>query len=85
LNIIIEVNGDYWHANPLLYDDDNTIKYFKMGEVFPSTIWEKDKLKENTAKENGFKFITIWENDIKNLNDDDILLFTLEKIKEMGI
>lgn len=57
-NVIIEVDGDFWHCNPL---------------NFPKPIYEsqkqnleRDKEKNKWAKENGFKLLRFWENDINN-------------------
>ena len=59
-NIIIEYNGDYWHANPEIYENDKIIDGRTAEE-----IWSKDKLKKEIAEENGFKFYSIWENKYK--------------------
>ena len=60
---LIEVNGDYWHGNPLIYGNNqkplNEMQLFKQ---------QKDVLKKQYAEENGYELITIWETDIKNNN-----------------
>ena len=58
-NIIIEYNGDYWHVNPEIYNEDKVIVDGKTA----NEIWEKDNLKKKIAEENGYKFYTIWEKD----------------------
>lgn len=57
--ILLEVQGDYWHANPKIYKKEslNSIQLKKI---------EKDKLKLVFAQKHGFKIFYIWENDIKN-------------------
>jgi G:T-mismatch repair DNA endonuclease (very short patch repair protein) len=57
-NMIIEVDGDFWHCNP---------------DRFPIPQYEsqkknliRDKEKNKWAVNNGYKIIRIWENDIKN-------------------
>jgi very-short-patch-repair endonuclease len=62
---LIEVNGDYWHANPKIYDE-NKIFYFQNRSMTASEIWKKDKVKDSVAKDNGYKILRIWEKDIKN-------------------
>lgn len=62
LNLVIEVNGDYWHLNPALYD---STFYDKSRNVCAVDIWNKDKLKEVKAIKNGYNFITIWQRDLK--------------------
>ena len=65
-DIFIEVDGDYWHGGPAVK------KYFKKVD----DVKQNDKLKNELAKENGFKLIRIWESDIKQ-NPELIL----EKLK----
>lgn len=54
-NIIIEIDGDYWHGNP------NTKNHFWDVETTKRT----DLIKESVAKERGFKLLRFWESDIK--------------------
>ncbi len=62
LNIIIEINGDYIHANPKIYQSTDIIKLpgnsYTAGEK-----WESDKIKINNLKNMGFKVFVIWESD----------------------
>jgi G:T-mismatch repair DNA endonuclease (very short patch repair protein) len=68
-NIIIEVQGDMWHANPSKYKEDDLI----MGKILAKTLWEKDLKKKKKAEENGFQLIEIWEHAIVARNDEDLL------------
>jgi G:T-mismatch repair DNA endonuclease (very short patch repair protein) len=61
-NIIIECYGDYWHANPKLYESTDTI----FGKLEVSDIWKKDEVRKTTFETNGYQFINLWETDIKN-------------------
>jgi len=63
---LIEVNGDFWHANPKKYKADDIIN-LPANPVKASELWEKDRKKEEIAKKNGYKVITIWESDISNV------------------
>ena len=59
-NILIEVDGDYWHCNP-------NIEKFKE----PKLQWhfdnlERDKIKNQWAAANGYQLHRFWENDIVN-------------------
>lgn len=59
LKILIEVQGDYWHANPDLYDDEDcTLRQIASRE--------KDLLKKSIYESLGYTVIYIWESDIKN-------------------
>jgi very-short-patch-repair endonuclease len=53
--IIIECDGDYWHANPKFYPQpkDWQIERIKI-----------DRVKNEIAKENGYTIIRFWEDDI---------------------
>lgn len=64
-NILIEYNGDFWHANPQLYSAE---KYMYAG-LTAEDIWTKNKLKYEHAQKNGYDVIIIWEQDYHNNND----------------
>ena len=55
-DILIEIDGDYWHGGPSLEKH-----FFKLEEVK-----QNDLFKDQLAKDNGFKLIRIWESDIYN-------------------
>ena len=59
-NKIIEINGDYWHANPKLYSADF---YNKSEQMVAEEIWLYDKLKYKFAESKGYSVYTIWESD----------------------
>lgn len=71
-NLVIEFNGDYWHANPSLYKADDVITY-PWGDTFAHEIWERDQRKLDLARQRGHSVIVIWERDIQGLTDDQIL------------
>ncbi|MFS0822779.1 DUF559 domain-containing protein [Bacillus sp. 1P02SD] len=57
LNLIIECDGDYWHANP---------KYYPI-----PLDWQKERIiidqeKDQIAMKNGYCIIRFWEDDINN-------------------
>lgn len=60
---IIEVHGDYWHANPRIYDSNffNT----QMGKTF-AEIHEYDAIKLRCAAKYNFEVLVIWEYDIRD-------------------
>jgi G:T-mismatch repair DNA endonuclease (very short patch repair protein) len=58
-NIIIEVDGDFWHCNP------NTKFALPEYKTQKKNI-KRDEQKNQWAKDNGFKLLRFWENDIKN-------------------
>lgn len=66
---IIEVNGDYWHVNP-----ENNYKTLTKSQ---EETLVRDSIKYEAYKNNGIKFMVIWEKEIKNNP-----LFVKEKIKK---
>ncbi|MFA5586330.1 MAG: NUMOD3 domain-containing DNA-binding protein [Saccharofermentanales bacterium] len=77
-NIIIEVQGDYWHANPLYYsDNDKNLKPLNETQKYKVKL---DKDKNNYIK-NKYNIIYLWETDIKNKKYKEIL-WNLLKLKE---
>ena len=79
-NILIEFNGDYWHANPLIYKEDDLIST-RSGKKLVKEIWERDKQKIKTAENNGFKVIIIWESEYLNLDTIELIF---DKLCEVG-
>lgn len=57
-DVIIEFNGDYWHANPKIYSENDLIRNRKAKD-----IWEMDKKKLELAKSHGFRVKVVWESD----------------------
>jgi G:T-mismatch repair DNA endonuclease (very short patch repair protein) len=59
--VLIEINGDYWHANPRFYGPG--LK--PINETQKNKI-ARDKEKLEWAKSKGFKLLTVWEYDLYN-------------------
>lgn len=78
--ILIEVQGDYWHANPLRYKSTDIIKY--PGNVYKTAqqVWDYDKHKRNIAEKWGYILIEIWEDEIRKLTIEDICSVIASKI-----
>ena len=79
-NLIIEVMGDYWHSNPLRYNEN---KYKLNKKQF---VWiKKDKQKHSYIKNHeNINILYLWETDInKNIELCEKLI--LEYIKNKGI
>lgn len=66
-NLIIECNGDYWHCNLNVY------KNGPINEIQIKRI-NIDKLKYEYYATVGFKYLVLWESDIKR-KEFDILLY----------
>lgn len=65
LNLIIEYNGDYWHANPKKYKHDDVLKFPRKQFKKASDIWYRDSIKKKLIEEKGYNFVYIWEKDYK--------------------
>lgn len=63
-NTIYEFYGDFWHGNPKTKDANKINK--KAGATF-GELYLKTVQKENALKELGYKIISIWESDFKNV------------------
>lgn len=68
-NKIIEFNGDYWHANPEIYNEDFFNKSLKM---YAKEMWDKDLEKKKCAESAGYKILYIWENDYRKNPDEQL-------------
>src|ERR1035437_443956 len=66
-NIVIECYGDYWHANPEIYNEND--KKWKRKKS-ASDIWKADEDRKKFYEELGIDFCFFWEHEInKNLNE----------------
>jgi G:T-mismatch repair DNA endonuclease (very short patch repair protein) len=73
LNIYLEVDGDYFHSNPIRWKDGPKSKTQKKN-------WTRDINKNNFCKNNDMKLIRIWEYDIINNKESvEKLLCELQK------
>jgi hypothetical protein len=79
-NILIEFNGDYWHANPTIYKDSDIV-HFRFGDVLVKDIWEKDMFKKQVAIDKGYVVVYIWENEINKLTNEKIAKIIKDKIE----
>lgn len=83
-NIILEINGDYWHANPMIYQENDLIQYPCI-KKYAKEVWESDKIKKELAESYGYNVLYIWESDIIKLDDEqlsDLVMRILNENKE---
>ena len=71
-NILIEIDGDFWHCNPIKFPTP-TCKTQEINII-------NDEFKNNWAQENGYKLLRFWEDDINN-NIKLVKQILLENIK----
>lgn len=71
INTLIEVDGDYYHANP--------DKYTELNEMQKRSV-KNDKRKNIIARGRGYSLVRFWESDI--LEKKDIVI---EKVKKLFV
>ena len=71
-DIMIEINGDFWHANPYKYKSSDLLKFPKK-DVLVSDIWKKDLNKKNCAIKNKYNVVYLWESYIKKTPNEKII------------
>jgi len=59
--IAIEVQGDYFHANPEIYDD-------RMLNAYQIRQRDRDKIKYQMLERYNWRLLYIWENDLKDMD-----------------
>lgn len=80
-NILIEIYGDYWHANPEKYKNNDIIHY-PAKFIKAEDVWEKDKKKIELAKSNGYEVIVLWEKFLNSATENEILEKIYNEIKK---
>ena len=78
IKICIEVNGDFYHANPNFYKATDRLRHRGSGVhgKLAEDIWKYDLAKKNSIEQRGYKVYSIWESE---WNHDQIAI--LEKVK----
>lgn len=69
-HLIIEIDGDYWHANPSRFNRDDLIGGKKL---LASEIWRRDQVRESSIRESGYRVLRYWESELKNKTAASIL------------
>lgn len=77
--ILIEVQGDFWHGNPLIYRKDDLIIQPR-NLIKAQSLWQKDYIKRKNAEKYGYKVIYIWESEMKNLTNDELMQLIIFKL-----
>jgi G:T-mismatch repair DNA endonuclease (very short patch repair protein) len=82
-NKIIEVYGDYWHGNPLIYKETDLLLRGSSREMSVGHKWEFDKVKNNFAVSKGYFVMILWEYDInKELDKISDLILNYSSTKQ---
>lgn len=77
--VLLEMNGDYWHANPKFYKGNDKVNIRK--HKVAREVWAEDSFKKNLAQKNGYNIKIIWEYDFKKMSDKEVV----NLLKEYGL
>ena len=69
-NTLIEVDGDFWHGNPLIYPEETLLEVQRINK-------KNDLFKTNLATRLGFRLLRFWEHEVKNPDFEKKLLSLL--------
>jgi G:T-mismatch repair DNA endonuclease (very short patch repair protein) len=70
-NILVEVQGDFWHANPESFGPDDILNHPQTPRR-AADIWEADRRKKEVAENKGFTVMYLWERDMRAMNDTQL-------------
>ena len=59
-NILIEIQGQYWHADKRLYNENDIVH-----EELAKDIWQYDKTKKLVGERNNYYILYVYEYDYK--------------------
>ncbi len=76
LNTIVEVNGDFWHCNPMVMSEH---EWNQVRDV--EAVRAADDKKRRVAIEHGYRFVVLWENQL--LADFEHAVFEQLLLKSM--
>jgi very-short-patch-repair endonuclease len=62
-HVVVEIDGDYWHANPSKFSAQDLVGHKK---VTAELIWQSDAKKTKTLESRGYCVIRYWASDLKH-------------------
>lgn len=72
--LIVEINGDYVHANPLYYKSEDVIRLWDT-HYTAQTKWDYDKIRIDKLKSLGYTVFIIWESDNLEQKKQELTIF----------
>jgi G:T-mismatch repair DNA endonuclease (very short patch repair protein) len=75
--IVIEVQGDYWHASPERYEAHDLLSRPANKLIEAQEIWAKDINKKTYIEKYGYKVFYIWEHELRDLKSIESRLISL--------
>jgi G:T-mismatch repair DNA endonuclease (very short patch repair protein) len=67
--IVFEMYGEFWHADPNLFKENDIIHKYTGGKT-ASEIWAYDEMREKHIQNCGYNIFIIWESELKSENLD---------------
>lgn len=84
-SLLIEVQGDFWHANPQHYGAQDQLSFPGKRKVSASSIWAKDQRKKDLAASRGFQILYLWEGEIASMTKEMLALRLEEALHRASI
>jgi len=81
-NIVIDINGNFWHANPKIYNDEDVLFNHKNQTITAKDIREKDKKRVEKLTNKHYNVFVLWEDMIKTSTDGDLLQIITDIVYE---
>jgi len=78
--ILLEVNGDFYHANPDKYKHNDMLPFPFGNKILAQELWNRDLKKKNMAEKMGYFVVYVWENEIRRCNDEELEKLVAEKL-----
>jgi hypothetical protein len=70
--LLIEMNGNYFHANPDMYKESDVIQIANK-YITAKDIWEYDNKKIELGKKSGYEVLVFWEKEFINMRDEEVI------------
>lgn len=67
-NLLLEVNGTYWHCDPRFYSPSDIIN-LPENTCTAQDIWQRDAFKLAEAKSQNYLCLTVWETEVKKTEE----------------
>jgi len=64
--LVVEVYGDYWHANPNIYSEDDLLNYPGESEVTAGDVRKKDLRRNSFLRRAGYDVVIVWESEFQD-------------------
>ena len=66
---IIEFNGDYWHCNPIKYNENYYHNHLK---IYAKERWYNDKIRIEYTESLGYQVLIIWESEYRKTPEETL-------------